>query len=119
MWTMGFRNSEGYGLALEYMMLGRGDLDQNLVPAGRKSRHHYGASIASVRPVPGKIIDRHMQVTRPWRNIAGRRAEDRENPEIFGSIRNDGHPSIGKRLCNRLIDEKFRGRFVGDREERV
>ena len=91
-------------------MVGIDQLDQDLVPPGREALDNDRIA-ACVCPVPGGVIDRHMDVSDPGRHGKRGRPEHRHNVQIFRAILNH-HPAMRQGFGKRRIDDDLRRWFV-------
>lgn len=99
------RNCEGNNLLIQRPMVCIDQLDQNLVRPRRKAidNDRYTACIC---PVPGGVIDSHMDVPNPWNHRKCGRSKYRQDLQVLRVIGKEQN-ATRKRLCLGGVDNEL------------
>src|SRR5262245_66663246 len=82
-------HGERDGLCDEGLALGIHRLDPHLVLAARQADEDDRVAPAVVRPLPGQVVERDVQVPDPGRDVAGRRAADGNDAKVLQAVRDE------------------------------
>jgi hypothetical protein len=78
-------HGDPYHFLSNRLMVGIDRLDKDLVQPRCEATDNNGIA-AGVRPVPCRVIDRHVDLSNPGSHSERRRAKDRQNVQVLGTI---------------------------------
>ena len=110
------RNGDPYHFLINRLMVGIDQLDEDRVRPGCEAIDNDGIA-AGVFPVPGGVIDRHVDVPNRGNHCERRRSKDRHNVQVLGTILNEQH-AARQRFCHGRIDDDLRRWFISGRSRR-
>ena len=106
-------HGEGHRSRDEGAALGVHRLDPHLVLAARQADEDDRVAPAVVRPLPGQIVERDVQVPDPGRDVAGGRPADGNDAKVLQAVRNEDD-ALGERSGKRRLHGEAGRGFVLD-----